>query len=293
MGDRYPIRTKRIENKDVRTFDEEGFEVSSVMEADESHAYFQWFDDDPTISDYKSYAEIFEYALGSEYSRKLFQPKFGSAYALKPVDFKACEERRLCHYSTRTEDGSTAPIPYRVNVLFERWYCASTFAKLIIETYETYRDRQTPQEHISCLELQTRHLKEQLPQKPLKEFTEDEIQTQILFDEKIGELEWFKRVGEAKGFAVTKGRNYAARACAYQLNHLTFCQFGDATPTRQAKGGKNSGRGLPSLTAKIINLLFDLSGKDRLRAKDVSQIYERGAPKLSSAHSVRMRASRP
>ena len=250
-----------------------------MNEQEEKHPLAEYFNNEPHRHNHYEYAEIFQKCLPEEIHDKLFNAEIGSRLqALTVDDFKPCEDRRLLHYSARYDRYLDERIVYKVDFLRERWECASSFATSICEEFEICKSIQPMKEEIAALEKSVKMLSNALCDKPQIDYDKHDIEKSIALKTQKERLACLKIVRRDKGTVRTKAEGHRENYFAYRIHHLTFCHFGDAPPGSR---GKYSGRGLPFLTAKIVNRLFEVEKDNKFTTKTVSQIYERGAERIA------------
>lgn len=250
----------------------------------ERHPLAEYFDSNPHEHNHQQYCEIFRRCLPDTLRGRLFDASTGSRLqALNEDDFKPCEDRRLLRFSSRYDRDAGEKIVYKVKYVDDRWSCASSFAEMVASTYAKYKDVRPIKEEIAALQKSTRALSSRLHTKNAIDYDESEVEQSRTLHLQLERLAHLNTVRDRKGTVRTKTGLYAEASFAYQVQQLTFFQFGDAPPGSR---GKYSGRGLPYLTAKIVNRLFEIAPKCQFDAKDVSQIYERGSARVRAFNNA-------
>lgn len=272
-------KVKRVVHRSAKTKDHQGKTVPYVVEFDESHPYFEFVDQDPYSHDHKEYERIFRMALPPSFETILFDASVGKTHqALATKDFEPCENRRLESYGAQWNVLEEKTEIVRRGVT-ERWRCASSFADAIVREFQNCENIEHPKDELERLEKSVQTLRYNLSQTPRRNWDDNQIEELYDLIIKMRRIAQIEPALRQRSFAKVHRKNFAAHTFAYQIQHLTHCQFGQAASD---KFGKFSGRGLPFLTAKIVNRLFRLeSAKERLDSNAVHQIYKRGSQRIS------------
>lgn len=217
------------------------------------------------IPDYGLFFEIFKEALTDDFKEKLFPKDCSPARRLKALDFKEAENRR-------TKKG------------YERLYISTSFAFQLEEDFSIAKTRKPLNQQLIDQNALVEHLTKEANRfrnKSSSEWSDSELN--LLIQERIAQdrLEDLKLFLEHDGDGFkNETSGYAQRVFAYSalLNSISCFESGENVR------GKNSGDGLPSLIAKMANILFPDSRE--LKSRDVSTIYNRAKTKIALANSA-------
>jgi len=215
------------------------------------------------IPDHGLFFEIFKEALTDEFKEKLFPKDCPPSRQLTALDFKEAEIRRT-------------------NKHYERLYISTSFAGQLEKNFSAAKTRKPLNQQLIDQNALVQNLSKQADKfrnRSSSEWSASELN--LLIEERIAQ----NRLEELKLFLKQDGdgfknetSGYAQRVFSYNALLVSIACFGSGENVR----GKNSGDGLPSLIAKMANILFP---DDRvLKSRDVSTIYNRAKTKIAPAN---------
>jgi hypothetical protein len=222
------------------------------------------------IPDHSLFFDIFKDTLSKEFKEKLFPENYALSRQLNALDFKEAEIRR-------------------VNKHNQRLFIATSFAGQLEKDFNASHTREPLSKQLAdqkALVVNLGKRADGFRDKSHTEWTESELN--LLVDERIAKdkLESLTFYDEHNGDGFkNKTAGYAQRVFVYHSLSSTIYHFGNGKNAR----GKNSGNGLPSLVAKLSNILFP---KDRmLQSRDVSTIHNRAKKVIAPANIERFKSS--
>lgn len=222
------------------------------------------------IPDHSLFFDIFKDTLSKEFKEKLFPEDYAPSRQLNALDFKEAENRR-------------------VNKHNQRLCIATSFAGQLERDFNASHTREPLSKQLADQKALVANLGKRADlfrNKSHTEWTDDELN--LLMDERMAkdklEALTFYHEHDGDGFK-NKTSGYAQRVFVYHSLLVTITLFGNGGNSR----GKNSGNGLPSLVAKISNILFP---DDRmLKSRDVSTIYNRAKKVIAPANIERFKSN--
>ncbi|MEP3524792.1 MAG: hypothetical protein ABJN24_05145 [Hyphomicrobiales bacterium] len=215
------------------------------------------------IPDHGLFFAIFKEALTDEFKEKLFPKDCPPSRQLTALDFKEAEIRR-------------------VNKQYKRLYISTSFAGQLEKDFSIATARKPLSQQLIDQNSLAENLTKQADRfrnKSSSEWSGSELN--LLTEEQIAQdrleaLQFFQK-HDGDGFK-NETSGYAQRVFSYNALLASIGCFGSGENVR----GKNSGDGLPSLIAKMANILFP---NDRvLKSRDVSTIYNRAKTKIAPAN---------